>query len=71
MCVSQFRDYCNASKFKGDFDGQFDRDKKDRSKKVGVYLNYENQTNHYYVTDLNKMKELAKNGNEYAIRELK
>lgn len=70
MCVSQFRDYCNASKFQADFDGQLEKDKKDKSKKVGIYFKYENQPNHYYVTDFNKMHELAKNGNPYAIKEL-
>ena len=70
MCVAQFRDYCNASKFQGDFDNQYEKDVNNKYKRVGIYLTYENQTNHYYVTDLKKMDDLAKNGNPYAIREM-
>ena len=71
MCVTQFREYCKASRFKANFDNILELDKKNKNFDVGVLLKYKNQVDHYYVTDLLKMNKLAKNNNEYAIKHLK
>lgn len=68
MCVAQFRDYCKASKFKYN-SREADMDNKDLKVKAGTY-HYKGR-NWYYVTDLNEMKRLAKQGNKYAIKEVK
>lgn len=67
MCVSQFRSYCNASKFNY---ANRETDMKDKDLKVKQGTYHYNGRNWYYVTDLNKMKRLAKQGNQYAINEL-
>lgn len=68
MCVSQFRDYCNSSKFKYD---NREQDIKDRTLQVKKGTHHYNGNNFYYVTDLEKLKELAKAGNTYAKKHLK
>lgn len=67
MCVAQYRDYCNASKFRYS-SRESDMNNKDLKVKKGTY--YYKGRNWYYVTDLNQMKRLAKQGNEYAIIEV-
>ncbi len=59
MCVSQFRDYCNASKFT--------REPANNEKihyERGTF--YESGSAWYYVTDRKQMASLAKSGNAYA-----
>ena len=67
MCVAQFRDYCSASKFKINYNNQYEKDLNNKDIIVGQYFVYEGKPDAYYVTDLKKMKELAKNNNPYAI----
>jgi len=71
MCVSQFRDYCNASYFKRDEYGCFEKDLKDGNIEMpfGAYYDYGNYSV-YYITDLKIMRRLAKQGNRYALKYL-
>jgi len=72
MCVAQFREYCNSSHFKRDENGSFEKDLKDKNIELnGVYIHYSDCNSVYYVTDLKKMRQLAKTGNQYAINHLK
>lgn len=71
MCVAQFREYCKASQFKKNYSNEYQNDLKDTTKEVGVYIEYKNMPDVHYVTDLKKMKQLAKSGNQYAINHLK
>lgn len=68
MCVSQFRDYCNASSFSH---SNIEKDLEDPNLEVrkGVWPDRERYW--YYVTDLNKMRKLANNNNQYAKNHLK
>lgn len=67
MCVSQFRDYCKASKFKYS-DRINDLKDKDLEVKKGTYHYHGN--NYYYVTDKKELRRLAENGNEYAKKQI-
>lgn len=72
MCVSQFRDYCHASRFNTDWGGkEYQKDLEDPTLDIGPYFKYDNMPSTYYVTDLKQMKELAEKGNAYAIEHLK
>lgn len=67
MCVSQFRDYCKASRFKHD---NRRVDMNDKSLEVRQETFRYADRSYYYVTDLNEMNKLAKSGNEYALKHL-
>ena len=72
MCVEHFREYCNASYFKVDEKGSFERDLNDPNMEFfgGAYFHYSDIHSVYYVTDLKQIKRLAKQGNMYAINHL-
>ena len=67
MCVSQFRDYCKASEFRHTGRNE-DLHNKDIEVKSGT--THYNGRNYHYITDRNKLKQLAKLNNEYAIHAL-
>jgi len=67
MCVSQFRDFCKVSKFNH---SNYESDLKDKSLIVKKGTKWYNGRPNYYVTDLKKLKQLAKLNNEYAIKAL-
>jgi hypothetical protein len=73
MCVAQFRDYVNASKFQTDWEGQnrFEKDLENPDIEVSHYRVTENGQGVYYKTDLKKMRRLAEQGNAYAINHFK
>lgn len=78
MCVSQFRDYCAASKVQvdgGDFSRETDLKNPDVEVKPDFWMDYKDASGNvwqsvYYRTDLRKMRQLAKSGNQYAIAHL-
>jgi len=78
MCVSQFRAYCAASNIQvdgGDFSRKTDMENPDVEVKKDFYEQYRDENGRvwqsvYYRTDLRKMRQLAKNGNAYAIAHL-
>ena len=78
MCVSQFRAYCAASNIQvdgGDFSRETDLKNPDVEVKKDFYEQYRDENGRvwqsvYYRTDLRKMRQLAKNGNAYAIAHL-
>jgi len=68
MCEAQYREYCNASEFKYAAREEYLKNplfivKKETWRYKG--------RDYFYVTDINKLKKLAKNGNQYALNELK
>lgn len=63
MCVSQFRDYCQASRFNH---SNYDDDLQDKNLEVRKGTSFHNGRSYYYVTDLIQMKELVERGNHYA-----
>jgi len=64
MCVTQFRDYCNAWKFKT----KENITKNDEIQhKRGTF--YAGQRAWWYTKNKKEMKELAKQGNPYAIKQ--
>jgi len=77
MCVSQFRDYVNASYFKADENGSYAKDLGNKNLQVmkNGYTQHRRSdgsiyVSTYYVTDLKKVKRLARIGNPYAIQHL-
>ena len=76
MCVSQFQSYCNVSKFVVDGDGfDYNSDLLNKDVEVKDYRVYKDcegkNYGKYYRTDLKLMRQLAKQGNEYAKKHLK
>lgn len=67
MCVSQFRDYCNASEFRY---RDRERDMNDPDLKVRPETFRYHPDSWYYVTDMKAMRKLAKLGNRYAMAEV-
>ena len=67
MCVSQFRDYCKASKFKH---SNYEVDSKDKNLIVRKETKWYNGRCYYYVTDLRELRKLALQNNEYAKKQL-
>ena len=72
MCVAQFREYVNVSKFQTDWEGQnrFDKDMANPDIEVNHYRITDSGQGVYYRTDLKKMRQLAKQGNIFAINHL-
>ena len=77
MCVTQFRDYVDCSYFKSDTSGSYSKDFDDKSLaiRLNTYTRHKNSSgdiydSSYYVTDIGKVKKLAKLGNKYAINYL-
>jgi len=71
MCVSEFRDYCNASKYKTDDNGSFYKDSRDKNFEVSNFKSYRHDNGDvyqsvYYITDIRKMRQLANGSNRYA-----
>jgi len=67
MCVSQFRAYCKASRFNH---SNYENDLKDDNLIVKKGTQWYNGRSNYYVTDVNQLKKLASQNNEYAIKDL-
>ena len=78
MCVTQFTEYCNASRFQidgGDRNFEQDWDDPDIEVRPGSWTPYRREDGTiyqavYYRTDLKELKRLAKLGNPYAISHL-
>jgi hypothetical protein len=68
MCIGQYRDYVKASEFRH-ADRERDLQNEDVQVKKGTYR-YKCES-YYYATDLKKIRKLAKEGNQYAIKHLK
>ena len=77
MCVAQFRDYCAASRIKYDDSGDhLDADLSNPDIIVNRWRRFDpcfsgNIRTAYFVTDLKALRRLAKQGNQYAINQLK
>ena len=67
MCVAQFRDYCNAFKFKV----KENITKNDEIQhKRGTFYGHSSHRAYWYTKNKSTMRALAKQGNPYAIKEI-